>query len=326
MKLFVRNLCLFTITFVLASGTIILLERMILNKQKRFVLPPQKKYLILGHSHGEAAYNDKLIDSSQNLCISGESYFYTFIKLRKILENNTNIKGIFVEYCNNNIIDEMNKWTWDDVIIQARYKLYSAYAGIDEVKLLYSKNSKSAFVCDMKSIINNLYYIARSKTVTEEGSLMGGYADLHRNVIDSMLSVLHGKKNDNRLDTTLSPVNILYLQKIIAACKQMNVKLFLIRSPLHPMYFGLGGLGNEARFKAFLDTKFAGVEFLDFRDYYAPNNEFGDLEHLNEAGAKRYSLFFNRLLKLGLMEMHSKQEFIDEQISKEKIALESPKP
>ena len=59
------------------------------------MLPDEKKYVFLGHSHAQAAYNDKLIDSAFNLASSGEAYFYTYVKLNKILEDNSDKKIIF---------------------------------------------------------------------------------------------------------------------------------------------------------------------------------------------------------------------------------------
>ena len=90
--------------------------------------------------------------------------------------------------------------------------------------------------------------------------------------------------------------------------------VYLIRSPLHPKY---EGYGNEFKFKELLNGEFKDVEFLDFANYLVPNNEFGDLEHLNFVGAKKYSLFFNRLMKEGLLQKNNKQRFIDEQIANE---------
>jgi hypothetical protein len=135
-----------------------------------------------------------------------------------------------------------------------------------------------------------------------------------------MLNSLKGKTNDDRLDTTLSETNIVYLQKIIQLAKEKGVKLFLVRSPLHKMYYSLGGLGNELKFQELLKTKFKDADFIDCRDFPARDAEFGDLEHLNKVGAKRYSIFFNRLLKEGLLRMTSKQNLVNREIEMEKIA------
>lgn len=321
MRSFIYNIALFISVFMLSFSVVLISERIILNHKTKFNLPLDKKIIFLGHSHTQAAYFDNLIDSSINLGSSGESYFYTYIKLERLLRDNTNIKAVFVEYSNNNIIKEMDRWIWDDIIIQARYKIYSPFTDMKEIKVLYSKNLKSAFVCDVKSIFNNAYYIVNQKAIYKEASMTGGYTDLHRNVLDSMLNTLKGKKTDGRLDTTISETNIVYLQKIIELARYNGIKLFLVRSPLHKMYYSLGGLGNEAKFQELLKSKFKNADFIDCRDFPARDSEFGDLEHLNQMGAKRYSHFFNKLLKEGLLEVNSKQTFVDREIEIEKTAV-----
>jgi len=315
MKLFIRNLILFAITSLIIFTGLVIAERMILNRQGRFRLSERDKYVILGHSHPQMDYDDKLIDSSLNLASSGEAYFYTYIKLNKILESNQDKKILFIEYTNNNIKPAMNNWIWDDIHILDKYKLYSAYTRYNETKLLYSKNPKTTILCNIKSVINNAYYIFNLKNITVEEK-MGGYYHLVRDKTDSLLQALITNPPDSTLDTNFSYANVAYLKKIIDVCREKGIALYLIRSPLHPIY---DAYRNEVKFREFLNNDLQGVEFLDFKNCSFTNEEFGDLEHLNYRGAKKYSLFFNRLLKSGLLEKQDKQKFIEEEIAKEKL-------
>jgi hypothetical protein len=314
MKQFIRHLLVFILTCLLGACIVVFAERVILNKQNHFVLPLEKKYVFLGHSHAQAAYNDKLIDSALNLSSSGEAYFYTYIKLRKILESNSDQKVVFIEYANNNIFPVMNDWIWDDIHIQDRYKLYSAYANLNETKFLFSKNPKSTLVSNIKSLVNNVYYIFSLKNISVDQK-MGGYESLIRDKTDSLLNALSTKTRQVTIDTAVSAANISYLKKMIDACQKKGVKVYLIRSPLHPQY---EGFQNEAIFKEILRNQLQSAELLDFSCYPLLNSEFGDLEHTNYKGAKKYSLFINKLLKSGLLEKSSKQKFIDEQIAGER--------
>ena len=103
---------------------------------------------------------------------------------------------------------------------------------------------------------------------------------------------------------------------MIQACNRNGVRVYLIRSPLHPKY---EGLQNETIYQEILHNELQPAELLDFRNYPLSNSEFGDLEHANYKGAKKYSLFINKLLKAGLLEKPAKQKFIDEQIADEKL-------
>jgi hypothetical protein len=311
MKLFIRNLALFGICSLILFLLILSIESFILNKQEHFKLADTDKYIFLGHSHAQMAFNDSLIDSSINLASAGEAYFYTYIKLKKILERNQGKKVIFLEYSNNNIVSEMNSWTWDDIHILDRYRLYTAYTPPHEVRFLYSKNPKTTFLCNIKSVVNNIYYIFNLGNITSDKK-MGGYIYLVRDKTDSLLHAMAINPVKTQTDTNVSTINIQYLKKIIAAVRRNGDSIYLVRIPLHPKY---DRLGNEAKFKEILNKQLDGVEFLDFKDFPLPDSDYGDLEHLNYRGAKKYSMFFNKLVKDGLLNKISKQEFINEQMA-----------
>ncbi|HEY1871200.1 MAG TPA: hypothetical protein VGG71_09085 [Chitinophagaceae bacterium] len=316
MRQFIRNLLLFFISFLALVLVIILFETIIINHQGKFRLEGKEKYIFLGHSHAQMAYDDKIIDSALNQASSGEAYFYTYIKLKKILENNSDRKVVFVEYSNNNIVREMNDWIWDDIHILERYKLYTAYIPGKEFEFLVSKNPKSTLLCQIRSVINNAYYILRPKNIKAD-SMMGGYVYLVRDKTDSLLKASAGGTKKNT-DTGVSYENIRYLKKIIDLCKIYGVQVYLIRSPLHPKY---DGFANERDFEKLLHNDLNGAEFLDFKDYPLPDSDYGDLEHVNYRGAKKYSVFFNSLIKKGLLQQTDKQKFIDEQMAFERKNL-----
>jgi hypothetical protein len=313
MKQFVRNLFLFATACLVLSLIIILTEHGIINRQGRFKLSNVKKYIFLGHSHAQMAYDDKIIDSSINQSSSGEAYFYTYIKLNKILESNREKKIVFIEYSNNNIVPEMNDWIWDDMHVLDRYKLYTAYTHFDELRLLLVKNPRATLLCNIKSMINNIYYILHPKNISTD-SMMGGYVYLIRDKTDSLLKARLKNPIKTALDTNISNTNIRYLKKIIELCHKNGVPVYLVRSPLHPMY---EGLGNEEKLKELLRSELKGTEFLDFKNFPLKDSDYGDLEHVNYKGAKKYSVFFNKLLEGGLLDSIDKQKYINDQMSVE---------
>jgi hypothetical protein len=280
----------------------------------QFKLSMGVKYIFMGHSHPQMDYNDKLIDSSVNLASSGEAYFYTYIKLKKILESNSDKKIVFVEFSNNNIISQMNKWIWNDIYIYDRYRLYWSYTPNTERKLLYTKNPEASILCDIKSVVTNVYYIFSLKNIAKD-ERMGGYLHLERDKTDSLLQASLIYARNKRPDMSISPVNLMYLRKIIQICKDNGTKVILIRSPLHPVY---DEFKNESRYEEVLNSQFNDVEFLDLKNFPMINSDYGDLEHLNYRGAKKYSLFFNKLLKEGLLDSADKQKFINDQMALEK--------
>ena len=94
------------------------------------------------------------------------------------------------------------------------------------------------------------------------------------------------KKRSN----AISEVNIEYLHKMVSYCEKKNVKLYLFRSPMHPIMFNIV---NEKLFQNIRKEQFGLLPFLDFHDFPLTNDEFGDFDHLNYKGAKKFSEFFN---------------------------------
>ena len=143
---------------------------------------------------------------------------------------------------------------------------------------------------------------------------LGGYFWLNRFKTDSLVANL--KKDNLKLSNksdSISTKNIEYLQKIVSLCKTNKVNVFFIRSPQHPL---LPTRKNEKQFLKIKSEMFKNITFLDFNNFPVTNNEFGDLGHLNYLGAKKFSLWFNTLLKKELLLKNNKEEFVIKEIDK----------
>lgn len=313
MKTFIKNVLIFISLYL---GIILLTElstSSIINKYANFKLSSKPKYIILGHSHPECAFNDSLINNFKNLAQSGESYYYTYFKVKKILEQNPSIETIFIEYTNNQINSEMNDWIWDDKHLSNRYTFYSPFISLSNQFILIQNNKKG--------YLNSFSYSIKSKLPTiikrdyDYTNKIGGYLYLVRDKTDSLLkySKSLNLKNDilTNNSNNISDNNLLYLKKTIQLIKNYNKNIFLIRSPQHQKY---NGYVNESMYKNILYNRFSDIEYLDFSSFPLSNSEFGDLEHLNHNGAKTFSIWFNKLIEKGLLFEPNKQEFINANI------------
>ncbi|MEQ1734654.1 MAG: hypothetical protein ABL940_13335 [Bacteroidia bacterium] len=285
---------------------LIVVTNSIVNYNANFKISTSINKIIIGDSHPECAYNDSLISNFGNYAASGESYFYSYFKLKKIIEQNKNIDTVFLEFSNNLLGVTIDNRIWDNEPMISRYDKYGAFIDIDANVLIASYNPIGYF--DELSFLlkNNLNCIATNNYIFWNN--MGGYLYLNRNKTDSLVDNLPA------VDVNVykvPPHTIKYLKNTIDLCTKNGIKVFLIRSPMHQKY---EMRNNEKLFQRTLLENFPNVEFLDLKDYPAPNNEFGDLHHLNYKGAKRYSTFFNCLIKKGLLISKNKLLFIDNEI------------
>ena len=92
----------------------------------------------------------------------------------------------------------------------------------------------------------------------------------------------------------ISDINIHYLKKIVDLCKLKKVHIFLFRTPIHN---ALKSTFDELKFQSIRKQYFSNIKYIDNIDFQISNEEFGDLEHLNYRGAKKYSIFFNTIVQ-----------------------------
>lgn len=312
MKKFIYRVLLFMSIFITLFVFYEIITFKYISLRADFKLKSNPKYIVLGHSHPETAFNDSLINNVTNLAQSGESYFYTFQKVKEVLKQNKSIKTIFIEFTNNQVNKEMDDWIWEEKYISNRYPIYSSFMSKEDTKLLLENNYTVFYNAFSISSKNKFLRILKNDfDYTKE---IGGYQYLVRNKTDSLLINYDDRfnyKNYFNDDHNISEINLKYLSKIITLSHKYRIRIVLIRSPQHERYTGYY---NEKVYQEILRSNFKNVEYLDLSKFSVKNNEFWDLEHLNYRGARKFSTWFNSLLKRGLLNRPINQQKIDREI------------
>jgi hypothetical protein len=321
MKQFNLKLLLFISIFILIFISTLMITISIGNKfiynYHYFRLNNNIKFVVLGHSHPAYAYNDTLINNFSNCANLGEPYFFTYLKTRKIIENNNQIKTVFIEFTNNVITKIMDTlYTWNNNKLNGDLPKYFPFMDFADFFVLCINNPKGVFEnlpITLTKNIEKIFLVSSGiKINLKIDRRYGGYFYYEADKTDSLINL---QKNNLKVvdNLEMAKTNIAYLSKLIEFCNLNHVKVFLIRSPLHPKYIGFS---NELKFREILNSKFTNLEFLDFKDFPLQNHEFGDLSHLNYKGARTFSVFFNKLLNAGLLNKGNKQEYINNEIAK----------
>lgn len=314
MKLFIKKSIYFLTIFSLLLCIVYLTGIWGKEAISYYKLPNNVRYVMLGHSHPECAYNDSLIDNFKNFANSGEAYFYTYLKARKILSENKQIVAVFIEYSNNQVNKNMDNCIWDDTYLPIRLPTYLPLMGYPDLKLLVDNNLDMFINQIAKAILTNIFH--SYKTILTKGSCLnnnmrfGGYYSQTRSVMDSLIIYSNLKEGGNN-SFEISKLNIKYLEKTIRLCEKYEKQVILIRTPIHN---NSPELGNEDMYKKILKDQFVNDEYVDFNQFKLENAEFYDWGHLNSHGAKRYSEWFNELIKNGLINCIDKQAFINANI------------
>jgi hypothetical protein len=292
MNKFLYKSLLFILLFFVGITLVFTSTALYLNNKIYFKLNNNIETVVFGHSHPETAYNDSLINNFKNLAQSGESYFYTYVKARKVLHQNPQIKNVLIEYTNIDITQVRDQEIWSDKYINWRYPIYSGLMDTPEHAFLLLKNPKSflnslpkTLKKQLSRITNNHHnYIASTS----------GYLYLEENKLDSLLKLnLHRTIPDDDYYKE-SKYNLIYLDKLIALCKRKNLNIFFIRSPLYKDTFYES---NEELFTEIREQNYKDIEFLDLKNFPLKNTDYRDLHHVNNKGAKKVSIWLNNWLE-----------------------------
>jgi hypothetical protein len=312
MKKLLYKLVFFVLISLTVVSIIFYLTLSIINKNAKFLFDENVEYIILGHSHTECAFNDLLIGRSKNIAQSAEPYFYSFIKIKKILSQNKNIKTVFVEFSNNQIEKKMDAWIWDEKYMSEKLPIYIPFMNKMEISDISKKNH---FI--FRSNLSKSFRVNLTKTIFlrfNYTNIIGGYLKLERqmpNVDNINFNKKYKEDIENIKRNQISSFNLKYLQKIINYCRQKKINIYLVRSPHHKFY---PYLKNENEFLKIKNLEFSSIEFLDFNTFPIEDREFADVAHLNYRGASKFSSFFNLLLEQGLLDKQDKQKFINSKI------------
>lgn len=294
MKRFLKRLLLFVVPLLLVAIGVALVSKKIVNSKPVFQLPNSVHSLILGHSQPECAFNDSLISNVKNMAQGGEAYFYTYQKIKKLLPENPQIKTVYLSFSNNQIEPRMDEWTYDDEHVGNYFPKYAGQLDGEDYALLLQHNYKAVLSGELKALKNNLTFLAKGENDFLKNNNWGGYLYLKRNKLDSIIKVNFIQIIKKEFSSSVSTINVNYLEKIVEFCQQKNVKIIFYRTPVHPILFAEY---DEQKFQNLRKLKFAQIPFLDFHNFKLSKDEMGDFDHLNYKGARKFSEYFDNFIK-----------------------------
>lgn len=291
MKKFILQLSWFVGVNLLLFLLLLGFSNCYINQKSDFKIDGDIKYTFFGHSHSEGAINDSLIENSKNFSRGGEHYFYTYLKVKKLLEVNKGITHVFLEFTNNHISQDVNDWIAETDKNGTFLPYFAPVMTFDEHLLIFKVNPLGSIKAQGAIFRKNLNSILfRKKNFLKERD-WGGYYFNSRAKVDSLLKV---KLENNNKVFRVNEDNLVYIDKIKEICDKYRVQLILMRSPQHLTY---RSSQKEKVFLAVLKKRFRNIPFFDFNSFALENDEFADLEHLNNKGARKFSVFLNDFMK-----------------------------
>lgn len=280
-------------------------------ERSNFALDKGTDTIIFGDSHTEAALDPTIIRHSVNVSCSSENYFFTYYKVKLLLDTNPEIKQILVACAPHNLARSAEKALYDEdktAVTFPRYFMLIDNEGITELPkmnqpfivnyLRYRMGIPVKLHLDLEFKLDTI----RHQTNKENYPFWGGFyrskkSNLDKQITDEAVRSHYFDSKGQFCGT--SPLMLKYLKKIIILCESRNVKVYLFNSPLHPDY---SRQIPEIMRKAFdheikyLLLRHRNISYLDYTESNLPHDQYGDCNHLNLLGASTISKEVDKII------------------------------
>ena len=251
-----------------------------------YIVDKSKSILILGDSHTECAIDDSIVSKSVNLSKSADAYFYSFVKLRKFLKINSDIKTVILG------ISEKSLYKKNLIYLQNKSNGYFRLMNLNDFRVLLEAGGIKAFINLAEASFHNLSRLLTIQESDYRDMRIGGYLYLKRDKLDE---AIERYKKQNNFDRAYSENQVEYLLKIVDLCKKYKVKLILLNTPTYIYYKNENDSYKLNKFiKSSIDDY---VVYWDYSNYLLPDFCYGDFVHLNYKGAEIFSKKLNNDIK-----------------------------
>ena len=299
MTRFLKGTLLFVLLF---SGLVTLTVLVITLMNKRLLDQHPLNHvttIFIGDSHMEMGLNDRLFPNSVNLAKSSDGYIHTYAKLLAVMKSNPQIRNVVLSYSPHNLSSYFNTFI---VGRDARYGFadYFPILPSAERRELLRRNKLlgiNALSLILKNGFTNLF--ADSNRYSFLGRFSPGPFRLRdTSTIIKRIDVQFYEQGSLR---PVSSIQKLYLEKIIDLCFERNIKLVLIKMPVHRVYRNLVPKAYRDEYISNIRNK--PVLVFDCIDLHLPDASFlPDGDHVNTEGADSTTKFiYQRLSSLNYL-------------------------
>lgn len=241
--------------------------------------------LFLGTSRIQYSVDDRMISGALNAGLNADNYIFSYLKLKLLKKYNPQIDSVYL------ICDEGTVFSSFHTSEDKFHPFYWDLLDYEDLKniLLYDKDCFSMPLHWLKilPLIKSFYAPVKFQELG-----IGQFSELYRDKLQEDIS-RHKKKNHVKL--TVDKMQKIYLDRIVAFCKQNRIHLFLINTPSHKISYEKESVDL---LHSFINKNYSEIPYYNFQYIDVPDSCFGDIGHLNYRGAKYFTSFLIDTLHL----------------------------
>ena len=267
--------------------------------------------LILGDSQTQTAINDSITENAVNYSHNSEHFLLTYNVLKLVATNNPQIKNVILgcsfhsisAFNERYLFGEKNK---PDVFTKLFYPRYFTMLENDSKLFLIENNLPGVLKSLQMIILDMITSFTNNYKKYQDYPFVGRYYPGRTRIFNDSLineSIVWHFYSDStafRLED-FSDLQEEYLKKIITFCKDNNIKLILLNTPVHEDYYTqIPEKFMKEYYSLMKDLEDSDkVILFDYYNYKLPDEYFGDGNHLNRQGATVFTpIIMNRIKEL----------------------------
>ena len=295
MTRFLKNIILFS-GFVLIVTLISFYLTIEINRKlyRKITFNNDINTLVIGDSHTELAINDSLLTNTLNISTPAEGYIFTYRKLQNIFKNNNKIKSVMLGVSYHNLSSYYDKYIYEE----DPYSLISQHISLiefDDFPVFFKSLKINNMVTIYRNSLKNIIKYKSGKYPFIGGFHVEKIHDIELST-ERILKRINSQYFLDNKQLGLSSINISYLDKIVELCREQNINIVFLNTPLYKDYYSR----IPAQFITVLDTivKDYGVTEISFNGLDLPSDCFlPDGDHLSYKGAMLTTEYLVEFLK-----------------------------
>jgi len=292
MKRFLTQLLL----FIAIPSTLLVASLMVtfyISTTIDYKLDKKITQVFAGDSHIQNAVNDNLLKDCKNIACASESFYFTYFKLKKLLENNPNIKKVYLGASYHSLSNYYDAFITGEFSSSVSPKYF--YVLPMSEKLMHIRINLTNLPTFINGVFSNNYKYLFKDSHYDYGSYSNEF--IKTTAVKSFMNkrLRFQYYTDGQLNP-FSKINQFYLTKIKLLCKNHNVDLRLLNTPLHPYFKNKIPINYLNKFKDFVRVNKLNV--IDYSNQkYNDSSFIPDGDHLSVKGACAFTSQLMRFKK-----------------------------
>lgn len=302
-KLLIKKTVLFTsIFFCLIVGLSIFNINKVNNEV--FTFNPKINKIFVGSSTSQCALNDTILLNCVNMSSSADPVFYSYLKIKKIIEHNPSIDTIFIAISPSSFTDNIDdKWLFNESHFAERIGNYYFLMDSEDLRILKEHLGNNFYKIGFGNIAIRSIRNFREYCIGDLRDIYGGYMPNHRSTLTEEINNI--KKDTLNIE---SKIEIEYLNKTIQECKKNQIELIFITPPIRKEYVR-ENLKDFVKFNEFYKNRYSQITYIDLSLFPLLESDYADLHHLNYSGSIKFSQYLQDIGIKNLIAESNKQKY-----------------